>query len=196
MSGDPRSLIEQERKDSSCQICQRVSDKRKDGGEDRVARTERESDSRRRQEKWQTCWWCRDQQRACRMAQASAEKLELNGPAEKERVASVPQREQLASKPKPPLPKGEGTEYRIMRGGETQDGREPHLGERGGSKREHGEKKDGLHSEGTQIPRRTGRASNESLPRTSRRKHERMIGRKSSSGRSAESWFHSKSSQT
>ena len=44
------SLIEQEeREDSSCQICHRVSGKRKDGREDRVARTERESDSRRRE---------------------------------------------------------------------------------------------------------------------------------------------------
>ena len=43
------SLIEQEeREDSSCQICHRVWDERKDGGEDRVARTERESDSRKR----------------------------------------------------------------------------------------------------------------------------------------------------
>ena len=33
------SLIEQEREDSSCQICHRVSGKRKDRGEDRVART-------------------------------------------------------------------------------------------------------------------------------------------------------------
>ena len=64
-----------------------------------MARTERESDSRRREEKWQTCWCCRDQQIACRMAQASAEKLEHTGPAEMERVASVPQREQLASMP-------------------------------------------------------------------------------------------------
>ena len=39
------------------------------------------------------------------MAQALAEKLEYTGPAEKERVASVPQREQLASTPEPPLPK-------------------------------------------------------------------------------------------
>ena len=59
-----------------------------------MVRTERESDSRRVEEKWQTCWCCRDQQRACRMAQASAEKLEQTGPAAKERVASVPQREQ------------------------------------------------------------------------------------------------------
>ena len=48
------------------------------------------------EEKWQTCWCCRDQQRACRTTQASAEKLKPTGPAEKERVASVPQREQLA----------------------------------------------------------------------------------------------------
>ena len=41
------------------------------------------------------------------MAQASAEKLEHTGPAEKKRVASVPQREQLARTPEPLLPKGE-----------------------------------------------------------------------------------------
>ena len=51
------------------------------------------------EEKWKTCWCCRDQQRACRMAQVSAEKLQHAGSAEKERVISVPQREQLASTP-------------------------------------------------------------------------------------------------
>ena len=56
--------------------------------------------------------------------------------------------------------------------------------------------KGGLDCEGRQISRRTGRASEKSLPRTSRRKHERVSGRKSSPGRSAESWFHSKSGQT
>ena len=74
-----------------------------------MARIERESD-RRREEKWQTCWCCRDQQRACTMAQVSAEKLQHTGPAEKERVASVPQREQLARTPEPPLPKAKGIE--------------------------------------------------------------------------------------
>ena len=48
-----------------------------------MARREQESDRRRREEKWQTCWCCKDQQRACRMAQVSAEKLEHTGPAEK-----------------------------------------------------------------------------------------------------------------
>ena len=66
------------------------------------------------EEKWQTFWCCGDQQRACRMAQASAEKFENTGPAEKERMASVPQREQLASTPEPPLPKGKGTEASVQ----------------------------------------------------------------------------------
>ena len=79
-----------------------------------MARTERESDRRRTEKKWQTCWCCRDQQRACRMAQASAEKLEQTEPAEKERVDSVPQREQLASTPEPHLPKGKGTEPSVQ----------------------------------------------------------------------------------
>ena len=43
------------------------------------------------------------------MAQASAEKLEHTESAEKERVASVPQREHLARTLEPPLPKGKVT---------------------------------------------------------------------------------------
>ena len=48
------------------------------------------------------------------MAQASAEKLEHTGPAEKETVASVPQREQLVRTPEPPWPKGKGTEPSVQ----------------------------------------------------------------------------------
>ena len=48
------------------------------------------------------------------MAQGSAEKLVHIGPAEKERVVSVPQREQLASTPVPPLPKGKETEPSVQ----------------------------------------------------------------------------------
>ena len=70
------------------------------------------------------------------MAQALAEKLEHTGPAEKERVASVPQREQLASTPKPPLPKGKehSRPSRVpdREEGDSQGEREPHLGERDG----------------------------------------------------------------
>ena len=79
-----------------------------------MARIERESDRRRKEEKWQTCWCCRDQQRACGMTQASTEKLQHTGPAEKERVASVPQRKQLASTPEPPFPKGKGTKPSVQ----------------------------------------------------------------------------------
>ena len=79
-----------------------------------MARTQPESVRRRREEKRQTCWCCRDQQRARRMVQASAEKLEHTGPAEKKRVASVPQREQLASTLETALPKEKGTEPSVQ----------------------------------------------------------------------------------
>ena len=94
-----------------------------------MARTERESDRRRREEKWQTCWCCRDQQRACRMAQASAEKLEQTGPAEKERVASVPQRESSWQERRSRPCQKKKEQSRLSRvpdheGGESQGGRE------------------------------------------------------------------------
>ena len=41
-------------------------------------------------------------------------KLEHTGPAEQERVASAPQREQLPSTPKTPLPKGKRTEPSVQ----------------------------------------------------------------------------------
>ena len=54
-----------------------------------MARIKRESDRRSREKKWQTWWCCRNQQRACRMAQASAEKLEHTGPAEKDGLSAT-----------------------------------------------------------------------------------------------------------
>ena len=62
----------------------------------------------------QTCWCCRYQQRACRMKQASVEKLEHTGPTEKERVASVPHREQLSRTSEPPLPKRKGNKLSVQ----------------------------------------------------------------------------------
>ena len=41
-------------------------------------------------------------------------KPEQTGPAEKEWMASVPQNEQLASTPEPPLPNGKGTESSVQ----------------------------------------------------------------------------------
>ena len=69
-----------------------------------------ESERRRREEKWQACWCCRDQRRAYRMVQAFAEKLEHTGPVKNESAASGSQSKQLAWTPEPPLPKRNGTE--------------------------------------------------------------------------------------
>ena len=105
-----------------------------------MAKTEPESDRRKREEKWQTCWCCRDQQRACRMAQASAEKLEHTGPAEKERVASIPQKEQLASTPEPRTePSVQSIKSRGKR--ESTRARVARWREKGGSEREHEEER-------------------------------------------------------
>ena len=56
--------------------------------------------------------------------------------------------------------------------------------------------KGGLHRKRRQVPKRKGRASKKGLLREIRRKHEWVSERKSSPGRSAESWFHSESGQT
>ena len=48
------------------------------------------------------------------MAQASVEKLEHAGPAKKERVVSVPKREQLSNTPEPLLLKGKRTEPSVQ----------------------------------------------------------------------------------
>ena len=56
-------------------------------------------------------------------------------------------------------------------------------------------RKSGLHSEGKQVLRKRKRASNGNLSRRSKRKHERISGRKSSPGAAGESWFYFKSGQ-
>ena len=66
------------------------------------------------------------------MAQASAEKLEHTGPAEKEKVATerAGGNDAGAAFAKRERNRAVSPEYQIMRGGESQGGREPHLGER------------------------------------------------------------------
>ena len=99
------------------------------------------------------------------MAQASAEKLEQTGPAEKERVASVPQREQLARTPELPLPKGKRTEPSVQSTRSWGGGRDKRWAraapwrERGGSEREHGEERVDSTVKRRQVPRRKGRAN-------------------------------------
>ena len=54
--------------------------KRKDGGEGRVARTERESDRRRRrEEKWQARWCCRDHQEHAEWSRLQRKNLNILG---------------------------------------------------------------------------------------------------------------------
>ena len=87
------------------------------------------------------------------MAQASAEKLEHTGPAEKERVASVPQRESSWQERRSRLYQKEKEQSRLSR--------VPHQEEKASQgKRERGIRagawsgKGKLHSEGRQVPRR------------------------------------------
>ena len=75
------------------------------------------------------------------MAQASAEKLEQTGPAEKERVTSVPQRESSWQERRSRPCQKEKEQSRLSRvpdheGGESQGGREPHLSESEGDQSE------------------------------------------------------------
>ena len=132
------------------------------------------------------------------MAQVSAKNLERTKPAKKERVASMPQREQLTTTPESPLPKGKKWShlFRSPDREESQDERESHLGKREGIKAGAWKRKKEPHSEESQVLRTRGRASKESLSRTSRRKHERLSGCNSYPGRSAESWLYSKYRQT
>ena len=82
-----------------------------------------------------------------------------------------------------------------MRGRESRWARAVPWRERGGSEREHEEERVDFTVK-RRVPKRIGRASKESLSRGNRMKRERVSGRKSSPGRSAESWPHSMSGQT
>ena len=200
------SLIEQkEREDSSCQICHRVWDKRKDGGEDRVVRTKRESDNMRREEKWQTCWYCRGQKRACRRCAGFGGKTGTYWACRKGRSGLSATERAVGKNAGAALAKNKRNravcpDYQIMRGERVKMGESRTLTRVREIRARAWKGKGGIPVERRQIPRRKGRASNKSFPRRSRRKHEwtqkRVSGCKSSPGRFAESWFHSKSGQT
>ena len=76
--------------------------------------------------------------------------------------------------------------------GESQGGREQHFGERGRIRAGawKGERMSSM------VKESRFQGGEGGLARRGRRKHERVSGRKSSPGRSAVSWFHSKSGQT
>ena len=129
----------------------------------------------------------------CRMTHASAEKLEHTGSAEKERVASVPQREQLTSTPEPSLPKITEPSVQSTRswGEKVKVGESRTLASERGIRARVWSGKGGLHSERSRFQGGKGGQARRATPRRCRRKHKRVSGRKSSPGRSAESWFHS-----
>ena len=144
--------------------------------------------------KWQTCWCCQDQQRAYRMAQGSAEKLEHTGPDKKEKSGLSATERAVGKNAGAALTKTKrnravSPKHQIMREERVKVDKSRILARKRGIRARARSGKGGLHREGRQIPRRKGRASKKSFPRTSRRKHERVSGLKSSPGRSAESWF-------
>ena len=75
--------------------------------------------------------------------------------------------------------------HQIMRGERVKVGESRTLARVRGIRARTWRGKGGLHRERGQTPRRKGRTSKKSLPRTSRRKHQRVSGGKSSPGRSA-----------
>ena len=136
------------------------------------------------EKKWHNCWCCQEQRRVPTIAQVSAEKLEHARFVEKERVALVLQREQLASTLELPLPKGKKNgaicpDHHITRWVSVKVSKSCTLMIESGIGVAAWGGKGALHSKGRQAPRR------------SRKKHEHVSGCESSLGGSAESWFHS-----
>ena len=131
-----------------------------------MARTERESDNRRRKEKWQT------------LSETSKERAEWRRPQPKNlSILGLPKRKEWPQchrksswqeRQSCPCQK-EKEQSRLSKApdhewGESQDGREPHLGERGGSEQEHGvERVDSIVKEGRFQGGKARRASLEQV---------------------------------
>ena len=95
------------------------------------------------EEKRQTCWCCRDQQRACRMAQASAETLNLLGLLKRSGLSAT---ERAVGKYARATLAKEKEQSRLSRvadreGEKSQGWQEPHLGKKEGDQSESIEKK-------------------------------------------------------
>ena len=164
-----------------------------------MARTERESDNRRREKNGRLYGVAETSKERAECRRLQWKNLNILGLPKRKEWPQCHRESNWQERRSRPCQKEKSRLSRVPdhEGGESQNGRERHLGKSEGWIRARAwSGKGGLHGERGQIPRRTGRASNKSLPRTSRRKHERVSGRKSSSGQSAESWFHSKSGQT
>ena len=103
------------------------------------------------------------------MAQASAEKLEHTGPAEKESGLSATERavgkNAGAAFTKMKWNRAISPEYQIMRGERVKMGESRTSARKRGIRARAWSGKGGLHGERMQIPRRKGRASKNSLPK-------------------------------
>ena len=95
--------------------------------------------------KWQTCWRCRDQPRAGRMAQALAENLNIMGLPKRKRWSQCHKVSSWQGCPIHVCQRKTNTAIIPDREIESQGERKPHFGERerGGSEREHWEEREG-----------------------------------------------------
>ena len=154
-----------------------------------MARTERESDNRKREKNGRLVGAAETSKERAEWRRLQQKNLSILGLPKRKEWPQCHRESSWQERRNRPCQK-EKEQSRLSKapdheGGESQDGREPHLGERGGIRARAWSGKGGLHRERRQIPRRKERASKKSLPRTSRRKHERVSGRKGSLERSA-----------
>ena len=158
-----------------------------------MARTKRESDSRRREEKWQTCWSAETSKEGAEWRRLQRKNWNILGlPKKKEwpqchRESSWQERRSRPCQKK--RNRAVSPKHQIMRRKRVKVGESRTLARKRRIRARAWSRKGGLHRKRRHISRRKGRASKKSLLRTSRWKH--VSGRKSSPGRSAESWPHS-----
>ena len=130
-------------------------------------RTERESDGRKREEKWQTSWCCKE-----RAEWRSLQRKNLN-------ILGLPKRKEW-----PHCRKDSSWQVRRSRlcQNEKEQSRLSRVPDHEGERVKVGESRSLARKRGIRVGAWSGKG---------RRKHERVSGCKSSPGRSAESWFHS-----
>ena len=142
-------LIEQEEKED--RSCQRNRSRRRDGGEDRVARAEREPD-RKREEKWQTCWCCRDSKELAQWHRLHLKNLSTLGLLRRKDIATKRAVGKYAgvTLAKKKRNRTVCPEYQIMRGEKVKVSGSRTLEREGRSEQEHGEERvDSTVKEGT-----------------------------------------------
>ena len=104
-----------------------------------------QNESQIEEEKSKTCWCCRDQQRACRRGQALAENLNILSLVKRKEWPQCHRGSSWQERRSRPCQKKKEQSHHSRvpdhERGKSQGGREPHLGERGGSEQEHEEER-------------------------------------------------------